>query len=107
MKHKLYYNSDKAANLTPQVNETMLIQTKDNYEKLINQKRQTQAVLIYANGTLFASLAEIDGVTVVTKDTLPDELTSMDQKRGLHYPVMMINQDYGTRGLNFRAASSP
>ena len=92
--------------MKPLVNESIEIKTVAAYKKLIDDKKKTQAVLIYANQPLFSSLLEIDGIEVVTKDTDKDELNNLDKRKGLYYPVKIISNDYGTRGLNFRAPQS-
>jgi hypothetical protein len=89
--------------MKPLVNESIEIKTVEAYKRLIDDKKKTQAVLIYANQPLFSSLLEIDGIEVVTKNTDKDELNNLDRKKGLYYPIKIISNDYGTRGLNFRA----
>ena len=107
MQYQVYYYAEGSKQMMkPMVNETYAIKTQEEYRKLIEEKKKTQPVLIYANQPLFASLAEIEGVETVTKDTNKDELNSLDRKKGLYYSVKMISDDYGTRGLNFRASNS-
>ena len=107
MQYKLYYYTEAAKKMMkPLVNESIEIKTVEAYKRLIDDKKKTQAVLIYANQPLFSSLVEIEGVEVVTKDTNKDELNNLDKRKGLYYPVKIISNDYGTRGLNFRASQS-
>ena len=106
MQYKLFYSSEEAANMSPTVNETFEIRTKEAYEKLINEKKKIQPVLIFANHSLFGQLAELDGVHIVTSETPSKDLETMDVRTGQYFPVMMISNDYGTRGINFRAPNS-
>ena len=53
MKYKVYYNTEKNLDTSPEVNETMHIGTKDAYEKIIRAKCKTQPILIYADSPLF------------------------------------------------------
>lgn len=92
--------------MAPTVDETKEIRTKDAYQKLIDEKKKTQPVLVYANQPLFGQLAELDGLKIVTAQTSTESLTSMDVKVGMHFPVMMVDDSYGIRGINFRAPSS-
>ena len=107
MKYKLYYNTEKDSEITPIINETKHIETAYEYDKIIKVKSQIQPVLIYANGALWSALGELKEVEVVTKDTPNERLNNMDMKIRDTYPVMMINSNYGTRGLNFRAPNAP
>jgi len=43
----------------------------------------------------------------VKESTNYKALETMDCKSGLYYPVFMINDQYGGRGLNFRAQNNP
>ena len=63
-------------------------------------------MLIYANGTEYETLAQEDNISPVTSETPYVALETMDAKWGHRYPVYLINDAYGGRGLNFRAASS-
>ena len=60
-------------------------------------------VLIYATGNEYESLCEEPNVTPVTAQTNYLLLETMDTKVGARYPVYIINDVYGGRGLNFRA----
>ena len=51
-------------------------------------------------------LSQEDNVIPVTIDTPHLALETMDAKLGNYYPVFMINDQYGGRGLNFRACNN-
>ena len=63
----------------------------------------TRAVLIYANGDLHDILADEYKVTQVTSDTPEADLRSMDKSKDGLYPVYLISEEYGIRGLDYRA----
>ena len=63
-------------------------------------------MLIYAEGSLYETLALESNITRVTSETPYTALETMDAKFGHRYPVYLINDAYGGRGLNFRAATS-
>ena len=67
MQYELYYYTEAAKKMmTPTINESIEIKTVNAYQRLIDEKKKTQAVLIYANQPLFSSLVEIEGIEVVT-----------------------------------------
>ena len=79
----------------------------DEYRTIINNERKKNGVLIYATGKEFAALSEEEGVIPVTAETPYETLETMDAKLGYFFPVFIINDEYGGRGLNFRAQSNP
>ena len=68
---------------------------------------ETCAVLIYANGVLNDTLARDYLVTRVTPETPAADLRSMDQKKKGTYPIYLIDEKYGIRGLDYRAEKNP
>jgi hypothetical protein len=68
---------------------------------------ESRAVLIYANGKLNDDLANDYMVTRVTPDTPADDLRSMDVKKNGNYPIFLIDEKYGIRGLDYRAERNP
>ena len=73
----------------------------------VEQWIYTRAVLIYATGDLNDILANEYKVTRVTADTPEAQLRAMDVSKDRCYPVFLINQKYGIRGLDYRAANNP
>ena len=71
--------------------------------KRVNDFAVERGVVIYAEGKLYDELKATGQVTAVTAETSHEDLRKMDQKTAGRYPVYMINEDYGTRGLDFRA----
>ena len=71
--------------------------------KLVKQYQDSRAILIYANDPINSELANEPNITKVTKDTSDADLRSMDVQKGGVYPVYLINEDYGIRGLDYRA----
>ena len=65
-----------------------------------------KGVLIFATGKLFDDLKKEMGVVEVTAMTPDSDLRQMDKKSGSHYPVYLINEEYGIRGLDFRAPNN-
>lgn len=69
----------------------------------VNEYSSTRGVLIYANDTIAKKLAEEFFVTRVTEDTSDEDLRRMDRSIEGLYPIYLITEDYGIRGLDFRA----
>ena len=76
-------------------------------ERSLWSARITKAVLIYANGELNDILANEWMVPQVTPDTLAADLRSMDEKKNDTYPIYLINEEYGIRGIDYRAEKNP
>jgi hypothetical protein len=105
--YKIYKNSAKKEDFDPVVHETRDLKSLEEYRSLILKESELCGVLIYANGTEYASLSEEDIVTPVTSELDLLRIETMDAKVGPRFPVFMINEEYGGRGLNFRAQTSP
>ena len=67
----------------------------------------SRAVLIYANGEWNDIIARDYLVTRVTPDTPAADLRSLDEKKKGNYPLYLINEEYGIRGLDYRAERNP
>ena len=74
---------------------------------LVHEQRKSRGVLIYARKPLFESLGIQDEVTTVTYNTLDDCLQHLDKKGEHGYPVYLISDEYGIRGLDFRSPKNP
>ena len=63
---------------------------------------------MYATGDTFNQVKTHEGVTEVTKHTPDKDLRQMGTKgKDSKYPVYLINEDYGTRGLDFNSPGNP
>ena len=63
-------------------------------------------MLVYATGPLYDKLVSDYGLKKVTVDTSDEDLRKMDERDGDFYPVYIINDEYGIRGLDYRAANN-
>ena len=52
---------------------------------------------------MYDELAANSIVTKVTRETSDDDLRNMDKKKDGFYPVYLISEEYGSRGLDYRA----
>ena len=68
---------------------------------------ETRAVLIYANEPLISILEKDHFLKRVTIETPDSDLRSMDVRKNGSYPIYLISEDYGIRGLDYRAPSNP
>ena len=68
--------------------------------------RPLRGVLIYVNDILHDDLLNVDYIEKVTIDTSPEDLRAMDRKSNGYYPVYLVNEDYGIRGLDYRAENN-
>ena len=91
----------------PKVEEFAELACAENVMKEVNRRMDSCAVLIYANGDLHDNLAKEDLVTRVTPETPAADLRSMDVTKWGIYPVYLINEKYGIRGLDYRAEKNP
>ena len=91
----------------PKVEEFAELANAEDVMKEVNCRMDSCAVLIYANGDLHENLAKEDLVTQVTTETPAADLRSMDVSKKGKYPVYLINEEYGIRGLDYRAEKNP
>jgi len=101
--YTVYHNSEKKEDFKPEIHRSEAIGGLEEYRTLIHKEREKCGVLIYATGKEFEALKEEDGVIHVTPQVPYLTLETMDAKLGAYYPVFLINEEYGGRGLNFRA----
>jgi hypothetical protein len=73
----------------------------------VEEWKHTRGVLIYATGEMYSKLVNDHNVPQVTEDTPAEDLRSMDVSKGGCYPVYLINEDYGSRGVDYRAERNP
>ena len=105
--YKIYKHSSKKEDYVPVVHQTRDLGKFEDYRSFILKESEKCAVLIYATGELYNSLAEEPNVMTINADTPYQFLETMDAKLGERYPVVIINDDFGGRGLNFRAKNNP
>jgi hypothetical protein len=106
LNYQIYQTSKDASLLDPVVHQRMTLGSVEAYTHFINQKKSVSAVLIYADNTLYSQLLEVDGVKAVTMETPDEDLRKMDRKQGNSFPVYIISEEYGARGLDMRAPKS-
>ena len=70
---------------------------------MINKQRDKRGVLVYACGEMFKDLELQEDFKVVTPETSDEELRSMGVKKDSVYPVKLISNKYGIRGLDYRS----
>ena len=75
--------------------------------KQVQEWHESRAVLIYATGDLLRDLEKDYFVKRVTPETPDKDLRSMDVRTDGNYPVYLISEDYGIRGLDYRAPLNP
>ena len=102
---KTYMNSKESKDFTPVLHSELDLSTIDKQRALISKESESCGVLIYANGDRYKVLAEEEGVTKLADVTDLNEIEHMDEKKLERYPRYLINDEFGGRGLNFRAKS--
>ena len=107
MGYKIYSNSDKHELHNPHVHKTRELGNLEAWRTFITTERQKCAVLVYATGQVYQALKAEEITIPVTEATPWRVLETMDSKIGSYYPVFMIDDRYGGRGLNFRAQYNP
>ena len=73
--------------------------------ELIELKRKTRAVLVYADDPIYKELLQTDFIKTVPEELDESLLSTLNwplKDTGL-YPVYLINSKYGGRGVNYRA----
>ena len=73
----------------------------------VHKERKSRGVVIYATNDLYDKLSDKEEVTVVKYNTDDDLLQKLDVKGEGGYPVYLVNDQYGIRGLDFRARKNP
>ena len=74
---------------------------------LVREQRKTRGIVIYAKKPLFDKLKTFDEVTTVTYNLDDGLLQNLDRKGEDGYPVYLVSDEYGIRGLDFRAPKNP
>ena len=87
----------------PKIDLTCQIGNLEGYRMLIDAQRKLRSVLIYSGGTLHQELLSLEFVSAVTPETPDSDLRSLGKKKGEHYPVLLFDQFYGGRGLDYRS----
>ena len=103
MGYRLIRTGDKQDLEAPNINTFFEAKDASDVMDQVAVWKDTRAVLIYANGDLNDKLADEHKVTRVTKDTPEADLRSMDVSKQGYYPVYLISEEYGIRGLDYRA----
>ena len=105
--YKIYKNSDKEEDYNPKITKQVELGTIDRFRTFILHESDKCGVLVYANGREYEQLKLEENITPVDEvdSYLPFE--TMDAPHGPRYPVFLISEEFGNRGLNFRAASNP
>ena len=107
MGYRLIRTGEKQDLEAPKVDAYFEVNHPDDVMNQAYYWYDSRAVLIYANGKLNDTLANDYLVTRVTPDTPEADLRSMDEKKNGHYPIYLINEEYGIRGLDYRAEKNP
>ena len=84
----------------------MELGTIDKFRTFILQESERCGVLVYANGKEYEQLKNEDNITAVSEVDSHLPFETMDAKVGPRYPVYLISENFGTRGINFRAVNS-
>jgi hypothetical protein len=106
MGYKRIKTGDKNDMIAPEINNRESLRSAYDAITLVNSYNTTRGVLIYAVGGLYDQLAQEPNVKKVTLETPPEDLRRMDIRSGGLYPVFLINDKYGIRGLDYRAAGN-
>ena len=107
MDYRLIRTGEKQDLEVPKVDAYFEVNSPDDVMNQVFFWMDSRAVLIYANGDLHDTLAKDYLVTRVTPDTPAADLRSMDEKKNGNYPIYLISEEYGIRGLDYRAAKNP
>ena len=107
MATKCTTTTTKKEEFIPEIHRSYAIGGLEAYRTLILQESEKCGVLIYTQGSEYEALAQEDNVIKVTAQTSYLTLETMNAKIGPRYPVLIINDEYGGRGLNFRAEGHP
>ena len=105
-----YHNvltQEKGEESKPIVDTFRKMSNADEVMSAVDEYRQTRGVLVYATGDLHEELAKERFLPCVDEETSHDKLRRMDEKWEGLYPVYLLDDDYGIRGLDFRAANNP
>ena len=79
------------------------MKSAEDVMKVVGEHQDTRAILIYANDPIYSELADKHKIKKVTRETPDADLRSMDVSKDGLYPVYLVNEDYGIRGLDYRA----
>ena len=101
--YKIYKNSDKEEDYEPKNIKEVKLGTIDEFRPWILKESEKCGVLVYANGQEYEQLKLEDNITPVCEVKSHLALENMGVRFTTRFPVFLINADFGTRGLNFRA----
>ena len=103
LKYQIYKTSNNQELLDPTIHQEMILGTAEAYKKFVERRKEVAPVVVYANGALHGALAESNYITPVSEQTTDEDLRKMDQKKNNSYPVYLISEGSGDRGLDYRA----
>ena len=107
LEFKRIYTEKNEDMVEPKIDEKAVIPTALEIMTLVNSYRTSRGVLVYVNEPCSTELVNVHKLVKVDKHTPDAALRNMDkQKEGL-YPVFVVNENYGTRGLDYRAPNNP
>jgi hypothetical protein len=101
------YTEKKEDMIEPKINEKAKIPTALEIMTLVTSYRTSRGVLVYVNDPCCSELVNDHKLIKVDKNTPDATLRSMDKQTEGVYPVFVINENYGTRGLDYRAPNNP
>jgi hypothetical protein len=107
MGYRLIRTDDKKVLEAPKIDGHFEVNKPDDVMNEAYRWYETRAVLIYANGELNDTLTDQNLVPRVTPDTPAVDLRSLDVKKNDTYPIYLINEEYGIRGIDYRAEKNP
>ena len=104
LQYKIYTNSKATSLQPPRIHANHNFREIATIKKHIEEQALKRGVLVYATGDTFKQVKALEGVTAVTKQTPDNDLRQMGVKgKDSKYPVYLINEFYGTRGLDFNS----
>ena len=103
---KIFRNAKEGQLEMPNWDATMDLSSIEKIMEQVEKRRKDQAVLIFATDELYDKLLDEDYVKPVNDDTPNEELRSMDKKVDGVYPVYLINEENGMRGIDYRSANN-
>ena len=80
--------------------------TIDKFRTFILKESEKCGVLVYANGQEYEQLKREGNIISISQNDSHLPFETMDAKVGPRYPVFLISENFGTRGINFRAANN-
>ena len=107
LKFKRIFTEKKGNMVEPKIDERAKLPTTDEIMTLVKNYRTSRGVLVYANDPYYSELINDHNLTKVDQNTPDADLRSMDKQTGGLFPVFVINENYGTRGLDYRAPGNP